>query len=96
MNQKTYLRSLEGQHPDLAIEDVDHVSLLVRDLKPEPLPDGAMPRSPELLVHRVLYQLGGCLRVCRYTRYTVSSTGRVDTAGNSKLFTPRTEHRVLS
>lgn len=69
------LYSLEGQHPNLAVENVDHVSLLVGDLEPKPLPYGAVPRGPELLVHGVLDQL--CSRLFSF--------GREQTISNKKI-----------
>ena len=51
------LHSLEGQHSNLAVEHVNHVSLLVRYLESEALAYRAVPRRSKLLVHRVLDQL---------------------------------------
>lgn len=55
--KQTWLHSLERQYSNLAVENVDHVPLLVRYFEPETFANGTMPRCSKFLVHRVLDQL---------------------------------------
>eukprot|EP00636_Phaeomonas_parva_P002070 CAMPEP_0118852088 /NCGR_PEP_ID=MMETSP1163-20130328/1256_1 /TAXON_ID=124430 /ORGANISM="Phaeomonas parva, Strain CCMP2877" /LENGTH=119 /DNA_ID=CAMNT_0006784491 /DNA_START=321 /DNA_END=680 /DNA_ORIENTATION=- len=59
---------LVHQDPHVLNEQVAHVARLVCDVKPEALPDCAVPRRRKLLVQVVLDSLGGALPVPRRKR----------------------------